>query len=507
MGINFEFDRKNKDIIGKFFFALSFILLIYMLITPLDHLILHVDEYFTLTLIDFDLSEMVRLTAADVHPPLYYLILKFFMTVFGFFGVSAHSIYAVRVVSIIPYALIMLISYFKLRKEYGWLTAGLFMLSIGVMSQFFFYFLIARMYSWAILFTIIAFIYTKEIYTKGDFKYWAIVTVASVLAAYTHYFAGISAVCIFLVLIFYVLFKNRSQIKNLCISLAAGVLLYAYWFPILIAQLEVIHHGFWVPRITIKSLIADFGYYAYCNDIFFAAIAILILIAIIYMYKKQLSEKYTVDNFYLLTGLVVYVGTILFALIVSLTYKPVLLARYLIPASAVLWLSISILINKIEDKKTMICSFALICLLLIAGIGYTINSNLTMYNEGMAKEKLFNEITQDENASLILARPNGVIYFLDYSDRVDTYCIKYTYVFGKTSNTLHQTFNFKDTSENDIPGLVINNTDRHFYLINIMTWGDLNLSPEINKTTLLSDQGIEISKLTVKEPEINKTVK
>ena len=151
----------------------------------------------------------------------------------------------------------------------------------------------------------------------------------------------------------------------------------------------------------------------------------------------------------------------------------------------------------------MMYSFALICLLLIVGVGYTISSNITMYNEGMAKENLFNEITQDENASLILARPNGEIYFLDFSDRVDTYCIKYTLVFDKTSDKLHQTFNFKDTSEKDISDLVINNTDRHFYLVNIMTWGNLNLSPQINKTTLLSDQGIEISKLAVNGTEIN----
>ena len=76
MGFDIEFNSKNKDIIGKFFFTLSFIILIYMLVTPLDHLILHVDEYFTLTLINFDVSEMIRLTAADVHPPLYYLILE-----------------------------------------------------------------------------------------------------------------------------------------------------------------------------------------------------------------------------------------------------------------------------------------------------------------------------------------------------------------------------------------------------------------------------------------------
>jgi hypothetical protein len=92
-----------------------------------------------------------------------------------------------------------------------------------------------------------------------------------------------------------------------------------------------------------------------------------------------------------------------------------------------------------------------------------------------------------------------VIYFLDYSDRVDTYCVRYTYVFGHKMDELHDTFNFTDTSENDISALVKNNTDRHFYLVNIMTWGDLNLDSEINKTTLLSDQGIEISKLTVNE--------
>ena len=166
----------------------------------------------------------------------------------------------------------------------------------------------------------------------------------------------------------------------------------------------------------------------------------------------------------------------------------------------------SILINKIEDKKIMMYSFALVCLLLIVGTGYMISTNFTMYNEGMAKENLFNEITHDENASLILARPNGVIYFLDFSDRVDTYCIKYTYVFDKTMEKLHENFNFTDTSEKDIPGLVINNTDRHFYLVNIMTWGDLNLTTQINKTTLLSDQGIEISRLTVNESEIKKTI-
>ena len=219
-----EFNSKNKDIIGKAFFALSFIILIYMFITPLNQLILHVDEYFTLTIVNFNVGDLINTTAADVHPPLYYLILKFAMYLSGLFGISSHNLYVVRLVSIIPYPIIMAISYLKIRKDYGWLTAGLFTFSLGIMSEFFLYFLIARMYSWAILFILIAFIYTKEIFTTGKIKYWAIVTVASVLCAYTHYFAAISAVCLYLIIIYYVIAKNRSQIKHLFISIVAAVL-------------------------------------------------------------------------------------------------------------------------------------------------------------------------------------------------------------------------------------------------------------------------------------------
>ena len=500
-----EFSSKNKDIIGKAFFAFSIIIFIYMLVIPLNQLILHVDEYFTLTIVNFDVGELIHTTAADVHPPLYYLILKFVMNAFGLFGISSHNLYPVRLVSILPYPIIMIISYVKIRKDYGWMTAGLFTLALGVMSEFFLYFLIARMYSWAILFLLIAFIYTKEIFTKGNLKYWVIVTLASVLGAYTHYFAAISAVCLYMIIIYYVLTKNRSQIKNLCISIAAGVILYSPWVLTLFNQLNAIHHGFWVPRIRFDSFVQSFGYYAHCANTFLAVIAILILIALIYLNKKQLKEKYSPDNFYIQTGFGVYLGTILFAMIVSVTFKPILLVRYLMPAAAILWLTISILVSKIEDKKTMMYSFILICLLLIGGTGHMIITNITAYNDGMAKEDVFNQILQDDNSSLVLARPNGVMYFLDYSDRVDTYCFRYTYVFGHKMDELHETFDFKDTSENDLSGLVINNTDKNFYLVNIKTWGDLNLSSQIKNTTLWSDNGIEISKLTVNQPAVNET--
>ena len=348
MELNLETNRGKKDIIGMAFLALSFIIFVYMLVTPLNQLILHIDEYFTLTLVNFPVSDIISITSMDVHPPLYYLLLKFAVKALGLIGITSHNLYAVRLVSIIPYAVILLLSYLKIKDEYGWLTAGLFALSIGLMSEFFPHFLIARMYSWGILFLVIAFIYTKDLFTKADKKSWAIVTAACVLCAYTHYFAAMSAACLYLIIIFYVVTKKKDQIKNLGISVAAAVILYSPWILTLINQVTAVHNSYWIPEVSFDLVVQSLGYFAHSADSFFAVIAIIIMAVIGYLYAMQLKEKYTMNNFYILTGLGVYVGTVLLALIISVVFKPILVVRYLMPAAAVFWLAVSILIGKIH---------------------------------------------------------------------------------------------------------------------------------------------------------------
>lgn len=41
------------------------------------------DEFFSIEMVKLDWTEIPAATAADVHPPLYYFILKLFVTVFG----------------------------------------------------------------------------------------------------------------------------------------------------------------------------------------------------------------------------------------------------------------------------------------------------------------------------------------------------------------------------------------------------------------------------------------
>ena len=180
-----KFNNTQKNLFGQIFLILSILILVYMLITPLNNIITHIGEYFTLTITNLPISDMLTITKGEFNPPLYYLLVKFVTKFLG------NSVSILKLLSIIPYAIIILISTVKIRKDYGWLTAGIFAFSMGIMSEFFTYFLMARMYSWAILFTLLAFIYFRDIITnEDDKKSWITLEQSTSDEAHTYDFKG-----------------------------------------------------------------------------------------------------------------------------------------------------------------------------------------------------------------------------------------------------------------------------------------------------------------------------
>ena len=120
----------KRDIFGMIFFALSAIMLGYMFLTPLNHYIMHVDEYFTLSVLTLPMGDIINITSWDVHPPLYYILGKIAVDIAAAIGMD--SLHALRILSIIPYILILVISATKIRKDYTFslqeCTAGQFFL-------------------------------------------------------------------------------------------------------------------------------------------------------------------------------------------------------------------------------------------------------------------------------------------------------------------------------------------------------------------------------------------
>lgn len=479
----------RKDIAGITFFAMSVLALCYMILSPLNHVIVHYDEYFTLTLLNLPVMDMITITAGDVHPPLYYLMAEVFVNITKPLGWDL--LFSLKILSVIPYFIILILSATKIRKDFSWFTAGLFSLSLAIMTEFFSHFVRARMYSWAILFVILAFVAFMDVIEKEDRKSWILLTIFSILCAYTQYFAAITAGSIYLILLIYLVKFKKEKIRTWVLSVMAAAILYIPWVFTLISQLETVHHTYWIPGITLSTIINALGYFAYNNDLVFSAAAAIILAVIIFIYSKETENADEKNRFFTLSGIMIYLGTIILSIIISVVFRPILVIRYLIPASAILWLTISIILSRIENRKMFLISMGLILILLISGLSTTISTNDDLYKNGVAQKEVLDNITQDSNSVLIVSNPHLIMYFLHLSNLTDMYCLNIAQLFGENMTRLHQVFDFKTYNGNDINKITANNTDKKVYII---SWND----PVLNSSTVQIDKrgNIVFSKVT-----------
>lgn len=490
-------DYSKRDIVGLMFFALGVWMLIYMFISPLNHIIVHIDEYFTMTLTSLPINDIITITSWDVHPPLHYLLGKIVVKLASMLGID--RLFALKILSIIPYAIILAVSATKIKDDYGWLTAGIFAFALAVMSEFFTHYLIIRMYSWAILFVLLAFISFKEILETSDKKYWIMLTVFSVLCAYTHYFAAMSAGCIYLLLLAYIYKFNRQEIKMWAASVAGAVILYIPWILSLANQLTRVHDSYWIPQVNLQTFINSLGYYAYNNDVVFSLVAIIVLAVILYIYTQQNDIKQK-DQFFILSGVGVYFGTIILGILLSVIFKPILMVRYLLPATVTVWFAISIILSRIKGKKMILISFALIGLLMVSGFATVLADNNSIFEKGTAQKQIMDEIAKDNNSMVIVTSQNMIMYFLDYANETDMYCLNVGHVFGDSMERLQKLYDFKTYNGTDIDKLIANNTDKNIYIIG---WNEVKLNSTVDE--LHRDTGIVFYKVKMANVTVNST--
>ena len=452
----------NKNTIGQLFFTISILMLMYMLINPLTQVIANINEFFTLTLINFPISDILHILGGETNPPLYFLLVK---------GLSklANDFAILKVFSIIPYAIVLILSTFKLRKDYGWLTAGLFALAIAVMSEFFITYSILRPYSWAMLFTLLSFIFFMDIITTANKTSFILFTLFSVLASYTHYYGLITAVVLYIILLFHILTHNKDKIKYLAISMIAGIVLYAPWIPTLIKLLQSMNP---LGNLTTDSIIQSFAHFAYSGDTLFSMITLIILAIVLLIYLKEKDE----DRTLVLYGIAAYFATVLVIILISIIIKPIMVTKGLVVASAILWLAISIMVGKMQNKRMLLISLSFVVLLLISGIGSMVVANGDAYQNGLAHTEALDQIIEDNNSTIIITNPGLAMYLLDFADQSDIYCINQDYIYGENMNRIHEIFNFKNIDKDEIANFSTNNSNKNIYLV---SWGNPDVNVEI----------------------------
>ena len=115
------------------------------------------DEAFTASLVHTDFRGVIERSMADTLPPLYNIILKLATDIFGY------TIPVMKITSVVPMLLTLLLGATVVRKRFGFRTALLFMLFITFMPLFMYYGVEIRMYSLGFFFATASGIYAYEI--------------------------------------------------------------------------------------------------------------------------------------------------------------------------------------------------------------------------------------------------------------------------------------------------------------------------------------------------------
>lgn len=438
---------EKRDLLGKIFFGAAILVLLYMFISPLTNMFINVDEYWTYSLVNLPFMQGMIVAVHDVHPPLYYMILYLFTP----FGLA--NLYLSKVVSIIPYILIMVVSATKIREDYGWLTAGLFVFCLGLMTDFFIEFLTIRMYSWGLFFVLMSFIYYKEVITHWDRKSWALLTLFTLLSAYTQYFFAITCGLIYLLILVEILNNNKDKLKQFGKSVLALIILYAPWMVVFVHQIqtqsgepnegfELVNAIHYLTAFAIKSQNFEF------EMIIFKLVAFAFLVLILYLIYQKKDRFAGAGVFLMYATIAIGIISLMFS------FSNTMRIRYLVPVFGIFWLSASILIGKIENKKILLIALILIMVLVGASLAITnddINSRLE-FNE--KKANFLDSINNNDSV---------IVYNTDYGYRILHNDLNKTKQY-----TLSGQYFYDDDVEfsKDFKGILKNNTGKKVYLVN-----------------------------------------
>ena len=143
------------------------------------------DESFSAYIIRFNFFDIAKYTASDVHPPLYYWILKIWAAVFG------NTELGIRSLSLLFGCLAIVTAFILVNRLFGKRAARFSLLFLVLSPMLVRYSQEARMYTMVAFIALLAtFVLTYAVNTKKKLP-WAVYGILVSLGMWTHYFSAI----------------------------------------------------------------------------------------------------------------------------------------------------------------------------------------------------------------------------------------------------------------------------------------------------------------------------
>ena len=354
------------------------------------------DESFSYLLAKKNLFEILILTAKDFNPPLYYLLLHFWMTIFGSTEIALRSLSLIFYWATLYVAYLFMAEIMKLSGK----KPALYLLLFLVNPFLIYYAFEARMYS---LLAFLASLSFYALYKKNDRLY----LVAAIAGLYTHYF-------MIFVIAAQLIFTKRLWKKAVWIAVA-----FLPWLVFVALQKGLNVNSFWIekPSPSIFLQLVGIIYTGFENNSF-AKDQPVTIISVFLLFIIAIGHKKTKLFWQLLLWAV---GIPLFIAIISF-YKPIFFPRYFI-FSAV---GLILLLVYVLEKLPVYARGLIIIFIVIVTFRYQQTDLIARKKDNVRKT-----ITEIKT----LAGKNDVIYVtneLDFFDAQYYFSEKRVFIYGKT---------------------------------------------------------------------------
>jgi len=313
------------------------------------------DEAFSYLMARLPVHQLLWSTAQDANPPLYYLLLKLWMSIFGSSEIALRSLSFLFFWATLYVIFLMMKEIFHLNEKKSLLYLLLFIIN----PLLHYYAFEARMYS------MMAFLATLLFYTIMKKKY-RMYAYTALVALFTHYF-------LLIVIAFQVLFVfftiNKKERISFIFPLLKAALWYFPWIVLLLIAKPPLGQSFWIAPSTWKDfailpaiILTGYERDAWIVVSFLSYISLIICTIVIVGSLKNTTHQKKI-NFILLLGWALGIPLLIY--LISFI-KPLFLPRYLIFSSVGLTLLLIISLESIANTYIRLVAMGMLVFFLFS---------------------------------------------------------------------------------------------------------------------------------------------
>lgn len=387
------------------------------------------DEGFSTLIARRSFGEIFHYTAVDVHPPLYYWLLKIWTSLFG------TSDAAFRSMSVFFGIIALVLVYILVKQLFKRQTALLATFFVAISPMFVRYGIEARMYMVVIAICLAATLMLLRAQRTQQMRDYVIYGLLVALGMWTHYFTVVVWLAHWVYRLIYLRSQRtpRSKLarsffsKQWLVAHAVAIGLFLPWAPFALHQMSGLAGGFWIPPVTLNTagdLWGDVLFYLEGGraDGWIAVAGLAVLAIMVYLLYRLWPKLDRTEQLNLRLVLIMAVAPILFLVALSLwPFKSVFIDRYLMTSIVFIYILMTVTIRLARQYHITPRWLPNVATILVLGcfvFGITrvyyygnYNRNATADNKQTMTKELVKAINEDNHAAAPIIVNHPYMYF------------------------------------------------------------------------------------------------